>query len=309
MGEKVLITPRSFVQLNANLVDKLKQAGLEVILNHSGKIMNKAQMIQAIAPCSGVILGVDPMDEEVIAAAPKLKAIAKYGVGIDNIDMLACQRRSISVSRTIGANSEAVADYTMALLLTVVRRVLEIDRQCRNGDWTKPTTLDVNHGTLGLIGLGTIGRLVAERAAGFSIKVLAFDPVWDTAYAREHGILPASVERIFQEADFISLHVPLTEETRGFVTAEYIGMMKRNAVLINTARGGLIDEDALLAALRDRRIAGAGLDAFCQEPPTNPVWFTLDNVVLGSHCAAATIGACKNMGRMAIENLLADLGN
>ena len=243
-----------------------------------------------------------------IAAAPKLKAIAKYGVGVDNIDLDAAKARDIKVSRTVGANAEAVADYAMALLLAVARKTVLIDQHCRQGDWKKITTRDVTGGTIGILGLGAIGRNVAQRAQGFGMKVLAHDPFWDEAYAKAHGITRAAPDEIFAECDVISLHLPLTPETENFIGAAELAKMKPDAILINTARGGLIDENALLDALEAGRLCGAGIDAFSSEPPKDARWFTLDNVVLGSHCAASTAGASRNMGRMATANLIHDLG-
>ena len=305
--EKVLVTPRSYGKNNPALFAMLKDAGYEVVGNETGGIMSKEQILGAIPDCVGVILGVDPFDADVIAAAPKLRAIAKYGVGVDNIDLEAAKARGIKVSRTVGANSEAVADYALALMLALSRKVLPIDKRCRQGDWGKITTIDVSRKTLGLFGLGAIGRHVARRAQGFSMKVMAYDVCWDEDYARANGIERAEPERIFREADFISLHLPLLPETRDFIGEAEIALMKPTAVLINTARGGLIDENALLKALKENRIWGAGIDAFMHEPPEDKMWFELDNVVLGSHCAASTVGATENMGTMATENLIRDL--
>ena len=308
MKEKILTTPRSYGKDMPELFAQLEAAGYEVVRNTTGGILEKDAMKEMLADCVGVIVGVDPMDAEVLASAPKLRAIAKYGVGVDNIDMDYCKEHGIKVSRTVGANSEAVADYAMALMLAVARKVPEIDRKCRKLNWGKITTRDVSHATLGLFGLGAIGRHVAERAQGFGMKVIAYDPYWPEEFAREHGIERADAETIFKNADFISLHLPLMPDTEGFVGEKELSWMKKDAILINTARGGLVDEKALLKALKEGRIYGAGLDAFAQEPPEDDDWFELDNVVLGSHCAASTRGATQNMGRMATENLLRDLG-
>lgn len=308
MKEKILTTPRSYGKDMPELFAQLEAAGYEVVRNTTGGILEKDAMKEMLADCVGVIVGVDPMDAEVLASAPKLRAIAKYGVGVDNIDMDYCKEHGIKVSRTVGANSEAVADYAMALMLAVARKVPEIDRKCRKLNWGKITTRDVSHATLGLFGLGAIGRHVAERAQGFGMKVIAYDPYWPEEFAREHGIERADAETIFKNADFISLHLPLMPDTEGFVGEKELSWMKKDAILINTARGGLVDEKALLKALKEGRIYGAGLDAFAHEPPEDDDWFELDNVVLGSHCAASTRGATQNMGRMATENLLRDLG-
>lgn len=307
MKEKILTTPRSYGKDMPELFEQLEAAGYEVVRNTTGGILDRDRMKAMIADCAGVIVGVDPLDAEILACAPKLRAIAKYGVGVDNIDLDYCRAHGIAVSRTVGANSEAVADYALALMLAVARRVPEIDRKCRCMNWGKITTRDVSHATLGLFGLGAIGRHVAARAQGFGMKIIAYDPYWPEDFAREHHIARAEPDEIFRTADFISLHLPLTPETEGFVGEREIGLMKRDAVLINTARGGLVDERALFRALKEMRIYGAGLDAFAHEPPEDDGWFELDNVVLGSHCAASTRGATENMGRMATENILRDL--
>lgn len=307
MTQKILVTPRSFGKEDPALFERLRGAGFEIVRNDTGGILTKAQMIEKIAPCAGVIVGVDPLDADVIAAAPYLRAIAKYGVGVDNIDLKAAAARGIKVSRTVGANAAAVADYAFALMLALSRKLMLIDRRCRSGDWSKITTSDVTGATMGLIGLGAIGKLVARRAQGFDMKVLAYDVAWDEAYAQANNIEFSQPERIFREADFISLHLPLLPSTENFVGEKEISLMKPSAILINTARGGLVDEAALLKALKEGVIGGAGLDAFREEPPS-PEWFALDNVVLGSHCAASTKGASLAMGRMATENLIRDMG-
>ena len=307
MKEKILTTPRSYGKNMPQLFEQLENAGYEVVRNTTGGILEKEQMKELIADCAGIIVGVDPLDAEVLACAPKLRAIAKYGVGVDNIDLDYCKAYGIKVSRTVGANSEAVADYAMTLMMAVARKAVMIDRRCRKLDWGKISTRDVSHATLGLFGLGAIGKHVAKRAQGFGMKVLAYDPYWPEEYAKENNIERADAEAIFRTADFISLHLPLMDSTRNFVGEKEIAMMKKDAILINTARGGLIDEAALLKALKEERIYGAGIDAFAHEPPEDPAWFELDNVVLGSHCAASTRGATENMGIMATENIIRDL--
>lgn len=304
---KVLITPRSFGKANPDLFIRLKKAGLELIRNETGGILNEQQMIELIAPCTGVILGVDPLNERVLNAAPLLKAVSRYGVGLDNIDLQLCQARGIKISRTLGAISNAVADYAFALMLGVARRVVDIDRRCRAGDWSKITTLDMFGKTLGIIGLGSVGKCVVRRAKGFEMRILAYDIVWDDLFAQENDITKASVDEICAEADFITLHCALTPETRNIIDQNRIDMMKKNAVLVNTARGGMVDEVALLNALKNNKIYGAGLDVFEKEPPANPAWATLDNVILGSHCSSSTVGATNLMGAMAVDNLLRDL--
>lgn len=304
----ILVTPRSFGKSNPELFEVLAKAGLNVLRNDTGGILSAVQMREKLADCQGVILGVDPLNAEVLAAAPQLRAVAKYGVGLDNVDLALCKERGIAVSRTVGANSEAVADYAFGLMLAVARKIALIDRGCRQKDWGKITSIDVYGKTLGIIGLGAIGRCVARRAHGFGMKVLAHDVYWDEAYASEAGIVRADPDQICRVADFISLHCLLTDDTRMLINAARLALMKKNAVLINTARGELVDEAALADALRKNSIYGAGLDVFMEEPPSDAVWYGLDNVVMGSHCSSSTAGATETMGRMAVENLLRDLG-
>ncbi|MDO4547614.1 MAG: phosphoglycerate dehydrogenase [Clostridia bacterium] len=307
MPDRILITPRSYGKGHPELFEMLRNEGFDITLNETGSIMTKEQMIEAIAPMDGVIIGVDPLDADVIASADRLRAISKYGVGVDNIDLDEAKRRNIAVSRAAGANSDAVADYAMALMLAVARRIVPIDRKCRQGNWGKLSTRDVCGATLGLIGLGAIGKGVARRAKGFSMKILAYDVYWDEQYAKDNDIEYAEVDDLLRKSDFVSLHLPLMATTEKFIGEREIALMKKDAVLINTARGGLVDEDALLAALREGRLYGAGLDAFCHEPPESDEWFDLDNVVLGSHCAASTAGASYNMGLIATRNLIRDM--
>jgi D-3-phosphoglycerate dehydrogenase len=305
---KILVTPRSFGKHDDAPLRLLGEKGLEIARNDTGGIMDEVAMKSSIAGADGVIVGVDPLTADVMSAAPDLKAVAKYGVGTDNIDLEYCGCKGIKVSKTVGANSGAVADYAFALMLALARKVIPIDARCRRRDWTKITTSDVGRRTLGLIGLGAVGRSVVDRAKGFDMDVLAYDIYWDEDYARESGVKRADVDGICRASDFISLHAPLSDETRHVIDARRIALMKPGAFIINTARGGLIDEDALLDALKGRRIGGAGLDVFAQEPPEDDGWYGLDNVVMGSHCAASTEGAADNMGMMSARNLLDDLG-
>ena len=225
MKEKILVTPRSFGKNMPELFEMLEQAGYEVKRNTTGAILSHEQMREMLADCVGVIIGVDPLDAEILACAPHLRAVAKYGV--DNIDLDYCQSHSIRVSRTVGANSEAVADYALALMLAVARGVVQIDGKCRKLNWGKITTRDVSHATLGLFGLGRDRPPGGKRARGFDMKIMAYDPYWPEEFARQNSIERAEPQEIFQNADFISLHLPLTPETEGFVGRKELAMMKR----------------------------------------------------------------------------------
>lgn len=304
---KILVTPRSFGKNNPEIFTRLEKAGLEIVRNKSGGILQEKAIIELIEPCEGIIIGVDPLTEQVLEHAPKLRAISKYGVGLDNIDLEYCRKKGIAVSRTVGANSNAVADYSFALALGVARKICEINSLCHVKDWTKVMGLDVYGRTLGIVGLGSIGKCVAHRAKGFSMSILAFDPVWDADFAADNDIRRTDIDTICKESDFITLHCLLTPDTRYIIDKRRIGLMKKNAILINTARGELVDGNALLEALKNNQIGGAGLDVFEEEPPENSEWYTVKNLLMGSHTSSSTFGATRLMGEMAVTNLLKDL--
>jgi D-3-phosphoglycerate dehydrogenase len=305
--DKILVTPRSFGKNNHKPFEMLKENGYEIIVNPYQRIMTREEMIKEIADMDGVIIGVDPLGSEVLKQAPKLKAISKYGVGLDNIDLGFAKQHGIAVTKTAGANADAVADYTVALLLATARRMIYIDQECRKRNWAKINSLQMCHKTLGLIGLGNIGKLVAKKVTGFEMKVLAYDVFQDAEYAAKNGIEYVDLATVLKEADFISIHLPLLEETKNLISYKEFEMMKEQAVLVNTARGGIIDEEALLWALQNHQIWGAGIDVFEEEPPRNDGFLRLENIIIGSHCAASTFEAIDNMGIMAAQNIIDSL--
>jgi len=305
--ERILITPRSFGKTDPAPFELLREAGYEIVRNTTGAILTKEAMLKAVSSVCGVIIGVDPLDRDVLAAGRKIRAVAKYGVGTDNIDIPYANERGIKLSVTAGANANAVADYAFALMLACARRVCEIDALCHRRDWGKRIGADLFGKTLGIFGLGAVGKGVAKRARGFDMKILAYDVFWDDAFAKANGVRRADPDTIFSECDFISLHLPLNSATYGFIGAGAFARMKQTAVLINTARGGLIDEPALVDALSGQKILAAGIDVFEEEPPANEALYTLKNLIMGSHCAASTTGASEAMSLMAAQNLLRDL--
>lgn len=304
---KILVTPRSFAIHNPKPYQKLIQEGYEVIRNPYDRPMTQEEMEKNITEVVGVIIGVDPLNRAVLQKATNLKAIAKYGVGIDNIDIDFAKEKGIKVSRTVGANFEAVADYTIGLMLAVARKINTIDRESRKGNWRKIMAMEVYGKNLGIIGTGQIGKRVAKRAKGFDMSILAFDLNPNRQFAEQYKVQYVDLDTIYKEADIITLHVPLSNKTRHMISKREFSMMKNNAIVLNTARGGLIDEEALYDALKNNRIYGAGIDVFEQEPPANRKLFELDNIIISSHCAASTYEAVDKMGAMAVENLIRDL--
>jgi glyoxylate reductase len=255
----------------------------------------------------------DPIDAEVIESDPYLKVIANYAVGYNNIDLKATSSRGIIVTNTPGVLTDATADLVWSLILSLARRVLEGDRLVRTGRWTgwNPTQLlgtDLTGKTLGIIGMGRIGQAVARRAGGFGLRLIYHNrrrlPV------RLEKKLNASyrpLSRLLSTADIVSLHIPLTPETRHLIDHRVLERMKSTALLINTARGPVVDEKALVNALKHGKIAGAGLDVFEEEPKIEKGLFTLPNVVLLPHLGSATVETRMKMGFMVIENIQAAL--
>jgi len=282
----------------------------ELHQNTTDSILNKAELIAGIKDADVLLcLLTDSIDIEVIDAAPRLKCISNYAVGYNNIDVDHATHKGIVVCNTPGVLTETTADLTWALLMSCARRIVESDRFLRQGRFTgwKPLLLlgnDIHGKTLGIIGMGRIGRAVARRASGFDMRILYYDPSVDK------DSLPAEYEAVeldnlLKNSDFISIHVPLLPATHHLIGAREFALMKSNAVLINTARGPIVDESALIQALREGRIAAAGLDVYEQEPQVPQELIELENAVLLPHIGSASVETRTRMGLLAAENAIA----
>lgn len=258
----------------------------------------------------GVVVRTAPFTREIIAAADSLKVIARHGVGVDNIDVRAATERGILVVNTPDANAVSVAEHTITAIGALAKRLLSMDLATRRGEWevrNEYKAVDLDGKVLGLVGIGRIGTMVARKAAAaFNMRVIAYDPYVRSETAAENNItLYSDLDRIFQEADVVSLHTPLTPETRGLVNEERLALMKASAFLINFSRGGVVDEDALYKALKNGLIAGAALDVFEEEPPPhNHPLFELDNVLLSPHSAALTKECVVRMATGAAQGVV-----
>lgn len=261
-------------------------------------------MIPLVGGIDGVIAYSDPFSARVIGAADRLRIIARTGAGYDKIDVSAATARGIVVSTTSG-NRRAVAEYAFALMMVLSRRMLQNLSEVRQGRWVKHEGTELGDKTLGIIGLGAIGKDLARRARAFEMRLLAFDPVRDEVFAAEQQISYVSLEEVLRESDFVSLHLPLASGTRHLMNAERLALMKPSAFLVNTARGAVVDTEALYHALKERRLAGAALDVVEQEPlpPDSPLR-ELDNVLLSAHVAGYTTDAQKLGGILAADNVL-----
>jgi glyoxylate reductase len=274
------------------------------------------ELLRAVAGCDGVLtLLTDRVDKEFLdAAGPQLKVVSNYAVGFDNVDVPACTARGIPVGNTPGVLTETTADLAFALMMAAARRLPEGDRYVRAGKWKTwgPMLLlgpDVHGATIGIVGFGRIGQAVARRAAGFGMKILYHDVHQaDPAVEAEHSATFLPLEKLFAQADFVSLHVNLTPETRGLINTEKLGWMKPTAVLVNTSRGPVVDGAALATALRDGQIFAAGLDVTDPEPiAIDDPLLSLDNCLVVPHIASASHATRSKMAEMAAANLLAGL--
>jgi len=276
---------------------------------------SREELINKVKDKDGLLcLLTDKVDSEVMDAAPNLKVISTYSVGFDHIDVEAATKRGIYVTHTPGVLTDAVAEFTICLLLAITRKILDADRTIRSGQWNKPwnpfflTGPELKGKTLGIIGMGRIGRAVAEKIKGFGMKIIYYDVYRNERAEKELGVEYKDLDTVLKESDFVSLHVPLTKETKHMIGERELKLMKTSAYLINTARGPVVDTDALVKALKERWIAGAALDVFEQEPlpPDHPL-IKLENVVLAPHIASATIEARQRMAELAARNLIAVL--
>jgi len=302
---KILVTPTSLQEgKKSAALDALKEFSNDLIYNPAGRPLTEDELIPLLKDCDGYLAGLDYVTEKVLKACNNLKMISRYGAGVDRVDLAAAKENKIIVTNTPGVNAVAVAELAMGLTLSAARRISSLDRKTRNGEWTRSTGIELGGKTMGIMGLGAIGKNVARYAQGFGMKVMAYDPYINEAYAKDNNIVVASFDEVVKNADVISLHLPLTPETKHLISKEVMEKMKSSVILINTSRGGIIDEEAAYELLKNSKLGGLGLDAFENEPPTNSPLFELDNVVVTPHTGAHTKEATDNMADAAVKNLI-----
>jgi phosphoglycerate dehydrogenase-like enzyme len=307
---KVLITARAFWVSGQAAREALTSTGHEVVDSPQAGPLPENVLIEQLQGCQAVVASSDPYNARVFAACPELQIVSRCGVGTDSVDLGAAAEAGVVVTNTPGAMTDAVADYTFALLLSLVRRIPEGDALIRSGGWGEYPGVLVCGKTLGLVGFGQIGQGVARRAAGFGMRILAYDP----PLAKSSSALPAGLPPVtfvelgdlLARSDFVSIHAPSTPETQGLFNAARFAQMKRTAYLVNTARGALIDENALLHALEAGHIAGAALDVYRQEPlPSDHPLRHAPRCVLTPHNAFNAAEAAAQMSLISAENILA----
>lgn len=302
---KVLITPVYLYQAEGPYRDLLRAGGFEVVYPPEGlSLKEPPTLIEQLDGIDAVIASVEPYTREVLAAS-NLKVVARNGVGYDSVDMTAATELGIAVTCTPGANKGAVAEHAVALMLAVAHGYPARQEEVRSGRWQRRPLPRLAGKTLGLLGLGDVGKTVVPLALGLGLKVIAHDPVPDHEFVEQHAVELCSLDELLAKADVLSLHLPVTPETIDLINAETLGKMKPGAILINTARGGLVDEDALVDALASGHLAGAGLDVFKTEPlPVDSPLAQLSNVVLCPHMGGLDKESLKTMARLAADSIV-----
>ena len=276
--------------------------------NNTGRPLTASELIERIKNADGFIAGLDVVNKEVLQTARNLQVVARYGVGVDNVDLKAARQCGIIVTNTPGANAASVAELTVGMILSLTRNLVSASISTRAGHWPRLRGKSLAGSTVGLIGLGSIGKQVARKLAGFDCEVLAYDIYSDAAFARENGIKLTSLDDVVSNADILSLHCSLVPDTQHLIDAACISKMKKGVSLINTARGELIDEEALIAALNSGKIRTAALDVFSKQPPeTDHPLLQHPEVIVTPHMGSHTNGATNHMGWGALNNCLAVL--
>lgn len=307
MRPKVLVSRKVFDEVLA-----LLGKHFEVESNQRDVPFTPAQLVKKLQGKSGaIVLLTDTIDDRLLAQCPELKVVCNVAVGYNNIDVKAATRRGVMVCNTPGVLDDTTADFAWTLLLATARRVVEADKFFRTGKWKgwglmQFTGYDVHHKTLGVIGLGRIGKGVARRAKGFDMRVIYTDVQRaDESTEREYGVMYVDKRTLLRESDFVSLHIPLFPETRHYLSDPEFALMKKTAILINAARGPIVDEKALVKALKEGKISGAGLDVYEKEPKCERALLPMKNVVLAPHIASASIETRTKMAMMAAQNCIA----
>jgi D-3-phosphoglycerate dehydrogenase / 2-oxoglutarate reductase len=301
---KILSCSRLFGKIVKEPALFLRKKGFIFLENpFQGKTLTEEQIISLGAKSNVLIVGTEKISRKVIESLKDLKIVTVHGVGVENIDLEAATERKVLITNAPGANTEAVADLTFMLMLGVARKVINAHQMVTKNNWGNVVGYELYGKTLGLIGFGNIGKAVARRAKGFDMKILVYDPYIKPEQAESFSATLSSLEDIFNEADFVSLHAELNKKTCKLIGMEQLSLMKPSAIFVNAARGGLIDTKALISCLEKKQIVGAGLDVFDPEPPDGEIFGNLDNVLLSPHMGGFTFEALERVGNIVAKNI------
>jgi phosphoglycerate dehydrogenase-like enzyme len=303
---KVLITPMTLAGLDSPYLKVLREGGFEAIFPRPTFLLSEQELLETLPGVVATIAGSEPYTPRVLAAHPQLRVIARAGVGYDAVNVPAATDHGVAVCIAPGTNHEAVAEHTFALILALAKGLPYQHNAIRAGDWARRNNVPLRGRSLGIAGLGRIGKAVATRAKGFNMRVLAYEPYPDQAFVTRQGIELVPFETLLAQSDYLSLHLPLTAGSKYLINKQTLGLMKPGAFLINTARGGLVSEADLIEALRTHQLAGAGLDVLELEPPEqNNALLKLDNVVLTPHAAGNDSESRDAMALSAARSIVA----
>jgi len=301
---KVLIAPSVLARLDGDFATLLRRAGFDLVYPARAVMLNEKELDDILPGIEASLASSEPYNAAILEKHPQLKVIARVGVGYDAVDVAAATRLGRVVTITPNTNQGSVAEHTFCLMLALVKHLIPQHHGTKEGRWPRGSNLPLRGKTLALAGLGRIGKAVATRALAFEMDVIAYDPYPDLDWAAKHGVRIVNKEQLFREADFLSLHLPMTVESRYLVNRQTLALMKPTAMIINTARGGHICEADLIQALTTGKLAGAGLDVFETEPCTKNPLFELGNVVLTPHNAGVDTRSRDDMARSAAEAIV-----
>ena len=305
-GRVVVVTYPAFDADDPRTGGVLRAAGFELRLEPRVAERTPDEVLAIMADATAGVVSTDPFDRDVLAGCPRLRVLARVGVGVDTIDLDAATEAGVAVTTTPGINTNTVADHTLALILACVRRVVENDRSVRRGEWDRGGRLiggELSGSTVGIVGLGAIGRAVARRVAAFDARILGHD----VSDVDAPGVERVGLDELLRRSDVVTLHVPLGPGTRMLIGARELELMRPGSILVNAARGGIVDEHALLDALRRGRLGGAGLDVFEREPPRQSELLELDRLVVSPHVAGISVVAQQQALETAVASVLAVL--
>ena len=304
---KIAVTPPAFCK-SAILRDELCKSFPNTTFNDKGRYLSESELIAFLSNSEGAIIGRDPINENVLQALPKLKIIAKYGVGLDTIDQEALRRHQVKFGWTAGVNRLSVAELTLGFMIGLCHNTFSRGFALKQNDWQKDGGIQLTGRTVGVIGCGHVGSEVVRLLAPFKCRVLVQDVIDKTEFCRQHGATIASLDEVIEQSELLTLHVPLTESTCNMIDEKVLIRMKSTAYLINTSRGEVVDQNALNASLKNGGIAGAALDVFSQEPPEDSEFLALPNLMATPHIGGNTLEAVEAMGRAAISHLKSFFG-
>ena len=307
-NKRILVTPRSITRSGHPALRRLEAAGCEIVFCAKGKMPDEAELLELVPDCVGWLAGVEPVSQRVLESAKHLKAISRNGTGVDSIDLVAAERFGIRILRAEGANAQGVAELTLGLTLALVRSIPFSDRHLKTAGWERRKGIELPDRIMGLIGCGKIGQRVAVMATGLKMRVVGHDPYPDESFAEPDGFRYAPLDEVFAEADVISLHCPPPSDGKPLVDGRRIDAMKDGVYLVNTARGDLLDDQAVLDALDSDKIAGVAIDAYRKEPPGRDPLIQHEKVIATPHIGAFTEESVTRAVEVAVDNLLEVLG-